>query len=134
MGSSSSKFRKALQKGEEVEAMHLYLKHPEIKRNIDPNSSYGENHGHNTPLHYAALHGMKHFIREFIAEGATPNRKTHDGLTAVHCACISNRGGELSVDKHRAECLSSLLAWTRTESNEAVELDARDKVRSFLSN
>lgn len=32
-------------------------------KTIDPNLSYGENHNHNTLLHYAAKHGMKHLLR-----------------------------------------------------------------------
>ena len=128
MGSSSSKFRKALQKGEQVEAMNLYLKHPEIKRNINPNSSFGENHGHKTPLHYAALHAMKPFIREFMAEGADPNNKSIQGWTAVHCACLTNRGRDYAVDKQRAECISYLVEWRSSDDSRGVEMEAKEKV------
>ena len=129
MGRSTSKFRKALQRGEGVEAMHIYLKNPDIKRNLDPNYSFGVNHGHNTALHFAALHGMKAFIREFLEERANPNIRNGAGQNALHCICSTYRLGETSVDKTRAECLSNLLGWNANHQEEiAIEIDARDEV------
>lgn len=128
MGSSTSKFRKALQRGEGVEAMHIYLKNPEIKRNLDPNCSFGVNHGRNTALHYAAMHAMKAFIREFLEERANPNITNAIGQNALHCVTLSLRGVESSVDKARAECLSILLGWNSTLPEGAgLEIDARDQ-------
>lgn len=128
MGSSSSKFRKALQRGEGVEAMHIYLKHPDIKRNLDPNNSFGVNHGHNTALHYAALHGIKAFVREFLEERANPNIRNELGQNSFHCICLTNRGTEGSVDKTRAECLTNLLKWNWSNQDEATaEIDAKDE-------
>lgn len=43
--------------------MQLYERHPEIRKSLDPNASYGEHYGHNTPLHYSARHCMKAMIR-----------------------------------------------------------------------
>lgn len=66
MGSTSSKFKKYLQHGDEFAAMQIYQSSPELRKNLDPNLSYGENHNHNTALHYAAKHGMsttKHLIK-----------------------------------------------------------------------
>lgn len=34
-----------------------------IQGGLDPNCSYGESQGHNTPLHYASQHAMKHLCR-----------------------------------------------------------------------
>lgn len=128
MGSSSSKFRKALQRGEGVEAMHIYLKHPDIKRNLDPNNSFGVNHRHNTALHYAALHGIKAFVREFLEERANPNIRNEMGQNSFHCICLTNRGTEGSVDKTRAECLTNLLKWNWSNQDEAsAEIDAKDE-------
>ncbi|XP_015762798.1 PREDICTED: ankyrin repeat and IBR domain-containing protein 1-like [Acropora digitifera] len=128
MGSSSSKFRKALQRGEGVEAMHIYLKHPDIKRNLDPNNSFGVNHRHNTALHYAALHGIKAFVREFLEERANPNIRNEMGQNSFHCICLTNRGTEGSVDKTRAECLTNLLKWNWSNQDEATaEIDAKDE-------
>ena len=129
MGSSTSKFRKALQRGEGVEAMHIYLKNPDIKRNLDPNCSFGVNHGDNTALHYAATYGMKAFVREFLEERANPNIRNGLGQNALHCVCTTYRGAESSVDKTRAECLSNLLAWNTSNQNETTtEIDAKDEV------
>lgn len=138
MGSSTSKFRKALQRGEGVEAMHIYLKNPDIKRNLDPNYSFGVNHGHNTALHFAAMHAMKAFIREFLEERANPNIRNGAGQNALHCICSTYRRGETSVDKTRAECLSNLLGWNANlQEGTAIEIDARDEVqyiRTLISN
>lgn len=41
----------------------VYQSSGDLKKHLDPNLSYGENHNHNTPLHYAAKHGMKHLLR-----------------------------------------------------------------------
>lgn len=129
MGSSTSKFRKALQRGEGVEAMHIYLKNPDIKRNLDPNYSFGVNHGHNTALHYASMHAMKAFIREFLEERANPNIRNGAGQNALHCICSSYRGAEASVDKTRAECLSNLLGWNSIlQEGIALEIDSPDEV------
>ncbi|KAH3754099.1 hypothetical protein DPMN_188759 [Dreissena polymorpha] len=63
MGSSSSKFRKHLQTGDEVAALKVYNDHSDLRKGLDPNSSYGDNHQHETPLHLAARHGMKSLLR-----------------------------------------------------------------------
>ena len=43
-------------------------------RSLQPNCSYGDHHHHNTPMHYAAKHGMKHLIRAFLNDlGGNPN-------------------------------------------------------------
>ncbi|CAH3191983.1 unnamed protein product [Porites evermanni] len=131
MGSSTSKFRKALQRGEGVEAMNIYLKNPDIKRNLDPNHSFGVNHGHNTALHYAALHGMKAFVREFLEERANPNIRNALGQNSLHCICSVThmyQVNESSLDKTRAECLSNLLAWNSSNQEEiAAEIDVKDE-------
>lgn len=112
--------------------MHIYLKNPDIKRNLDPNHSFGVNHGHNTALHYAALHGMKAFVREFLEEHANPNIRNALGQNSLHCICSVTHMyplNESSVDKTRAECLSNLLAWNSSNQEEiAAEIDVKDEV------
>ena len=63
MGSSSSKFRKYLQNGDEYAALHLFNNNSELRKGLDPNLSYGEAHSHDTPMHYAARHAMKALLR-----------------------------------------------------------------------
>lgn len=128
MGSSSSKFRKALQKGEEVEAMELYLKNPDIKRNLDPNYNYGENYNNNTLLHYACLYGMKPFIRDFTSEGANDSLKNSFNQTPIHFLCMVERGPDPVKDKQRAECLSSMLYHCRNDAETTTDLGAKDHV------
>jgi ankyrin repeat and IBR domain-containing protein 1 len=84
MGSASSKFKKYLQHGDEYAAMQVIIfvkppkshfnsmcfkvfqSSPELRKHLDPNLSYGDNHHHNTALHYASKHGMKHLLRYFF--------------------------------------------------------------------
>eukprot|EP00090_Calanus_glacialis_P032991 TRINITY_DN54679_c0_g1_i1.p1 TRINITY_DN54679_c0_g1~~TRINITY_DN54679_c0_g1_i1.p1 ORF type:complete len:102 (+),score=23.68 TRINITY_DN54679_c0_g1_i1:45-350(+) len=88
MGSSSSKFKKYLQHGDEFAAMQVYQGSGELRRQLDPNTSYGEAHQHNTPLHYAARHGMKHLIRSFLTDlNGNPNLKNNNGQTSLHLVC-----------------------------------------------
>jgi len=54
---------------------------------LDPNHSYGDHHLHNTPLHYASRHGMKHLIRAFLNDhGGHPNTRNGRNQTSLHCA------------------------------------------------
>jgi hypothetical protein len=41
----------------------VYHNSPELRKSLDPNLSYGEHHQHNTAIHYASKHGMKHLLR-----------------------------------------------------------------------
>ena len=66
MGSSSSKFRKHLQNGDEYAALQLYYSSSDLRKGLDPNSSYGDTYSHDTPLHYAARHAMKSLLRYVI--------------------------------------------------------------------
>lgn len=92
MGSASSKFKKYLQHGDEFAAMQIFQSSPELRKNLDPNLSYGDHHGHNTALHYAAKHGMKHLLRTFLADlGGNPNKRNGRNETVLHCACQLNQ-------------------------------------------
>ncbi len=42
----------------------VYHNSPELRKSLDPNLSYGEHHQHNTAMHYASKHGMKHLLRQ----------------------------------------------------------------------
>ena len=63
MGSSSSKFRKHLQNGDEYAALQLYNSNADLRKGLDPNMSYGDTYSHDTPLHFAARHSMKSLLR-----------------------------------------------------------------------
>jgi ankyrin repeat/IBR domain-containing protein 1 len=62
MGNTTTKFRKALINGDENLACQIYENNPQLKESLDPNISYGEPYQHNTPLHYAARHGMNRIL------------------------------------------------------------------------
>jgi ankyrin repeat/IBR domain-containing protein 1 len=132
MGSSSSKFKKYLQHGDEYAAMQVYQSSPELRRGLEPNYSYGDHHAHNTPLHYASRHGMKHLIRAFLNDlDGDPNRRNAFGQTSLHCVCNVSRQKSPNALERRAYSVILLLSWRgpvrpSTGERERVEVNARD--------
>ncbi|XP_044263786.1 ankyrin repeat and IBR domain-containing protein 1-like [Tribolium madens] len=132
MGSTSSKFKKYLQHGDEFAAMQIYQSSPELRKNLDPNLSYGENHNHNTALHYAAKHGMKHLLRTFLNDlGGNPNKKNGLNESVLHSACQLNQTKSFSAQERRAACVQLLLFWKggllANGGRERVDLSSQDK-------
>ncbi|CAB3364276.1 Hypothetical predicted protein [Cloeon dipterum] len=131
MGSASSKFKKYLQHGDEYAAMQVFQSSPELRKHLDPNLSYGDNHHHNTALHYASKHGMKHLLRTFLNDlGGNPNKKNSSNETSLHMACNLAQQKSLSAQERRAACVTLLLQWRgvplSTGEKEKVSLEAVD--------
>jgi ankyrin repeat/IBR domain-containing protein 1 len=117
MGVSSTKFRQALQRGEEDEAMNLFIRHQNLKRADRLNRSFGPNHDHNTAMHYVCAYAMKQLLRDLLSEGANPLLKNSTGQTAFHLVCKAKEDDTL----RRYECLKLLLAWLiASEGNKPV--------------
>ncbi|CAG5115366.1 unnamed protein product [Candidula unifasciata] len=132
MGSSSSKFRKHLQAGDEVQALELYRSNSELRKALDPNCSYGDSHQHETPLHLAAKHGMQTLLGIFLfSKGGNPKKTNARKETCLHCVCMETNAQSIHVDKRRADCLGYLLKWrgaTLAEGQiEKVDLAAQDE-------
>ncbi|XP_046384955.1 uncharacterized protein LOC124155281 [Ischnura elegans] len=133
MGSASSKFKKYLQHGDEFAAMQVFQSSPELRKNLDPNLSYGDNHHHNTALHYAAKHGMKHLLRTFLNDlTGNPNKRNGSNETALHCACLPTPQKSPSAHERRAACVALLLQWRGalllpSGERERVDLHAQDE-------
>nr|KAG5714730.1 hypothetical protein BaRGS_000218 [Batillaria attramentaria] len=132
MGSASSKFRKHLQNGDEVQALQLYTNSTDLQKALDPNCSYGDSHQHETPLHFAARHGMKTLLRIFLYDkGGNPNKTNAKKETALHCVCMEKNAQYYNVQKRRVECLNMVLSWrgaTLQEGQvEKVDLGAVDE-------
>ncbi|XP_076060868.1 uncharacterized protein LOC143036865 [Oratosquilla oratoria] len=132
MGSSSSKFKKYLQHGDEFAAMQVFQGSPELRTNLDPNASYGESHVHNTAMHYATKHGMKHLLRTFLYDlGGNPNKKNADDETSVHCVCQVTQAKSPSAEERRAACLVMILQWRgpilQDGEKERAQLNTQDK-------
>ncbi|XP_055938301.1 ankyrin repeat and IBR domain-containing protein 1-like [Argiope bruennichi] len=128
MGSSSSKFRRYLQNGEEYAALQVFQHSLELQHSLDPNSSYGDSLKHNTPLHLAALHAMKPLLRIFLHDlKGNPNKKNAVGETPLHLVCqVDDTRPPINQDK-RAACLNLLLQWRHpTNSEKKLKLDAVD--------
>ena len=112
MGSASSKFKKYLQHGDEYAAMQVYQNNPEVRKTLEPSYSYGDNHDHYTPLHYAARHGMKHLIRAFLNDlDGNPNKTNVFRQTALHCVCQVNQQKSPSALERRSYSVILLLSW-----------------------
>ena len=117
MGISSTKFRQALQHGEEDEAMNLFIRHQNLKRAVRLNRSFGPNHGNNTAMHYVCVHAMKQLLQDLLSEGADPLLKNSTGQTAFHLVCKA-KGDDTF---RRYECLKLLLDWLNdVQGNEPV--------------
>ncbi|XP_077997276.1 uncharacterized protein LOC144450510 [Glandiceps talaboti] len=132
MGSTSSKFRKALQNGEEYVAMQLYMNSPELRKSLDPNLSYGDNYNHDTPLHCVSRHGMKSLLRLFLKDlSGNPNKKNARNETSIHSVCLCNTAYDPAIMSKRAECLYMILQWEgailRNGERERAEIDAIDE-------
>ncbi|XP_074650800.1 ankyrin repeat and IBR domain-containing protein 1-like isoform X2 [Tubulanus polymorphus] len=137
MGSSSSKFRKHLQNGDEYAALQLYSNNSDLRKGLDPNLSYGESHSHETALHYAAKHAMKSLLRIFLYElGGNPNKKNARNESALHCVCmVSNHRPytalSFTILQRRLECLTLILQWRgavlKDGELEKVDIAAQDE-------
>ena len=91
MGNGSGKFRKYLRNGDEDSARSLLNSNHDVRKSLDPNTSYGEHYDHNTPLHYTAKHSMKSLLRLFLDDyGANPNKRNEANETALHCLAKGN--------------------------------------------
>ncbi|KAI4467590.1 rbr family ring finger and ibr domain-containing [Holotrichia oblita] len=124
MGSTSSKFKKYLQQGDEFAAMQIYHGSPEFVKSIDPNLSYGEKYNHNTALHFAAKHGMKHLVRTFLYDlGGNPSNRNGLDETVLHSACQLDYTKSFSAQERRASCVKLLLYSNR----EGIDLSDQDK-------
>ncbi|XP_046457233.1 ankyrin repeat and IBR domain-containing protein 1-like isoform X2 [Daphnia pulex] len=112
MGSASSKFRKHIQHGDEYAAMQVYHNSPELRKSLDPNLSYGEHHQHNTAMHYASKHGMKHLLRIFLTDlHGNPNKRNARNETALHLVCKLSLNAPPSAQDRRLACAHLILQW-----------------------
>ncbi|XP_063955121.1 ankyrin repeat and IBR domain-containing protein 1-like [Lytechinus pictus] len=125
MGSSSSKFRKALHSGDEKTAEEIYHHSQDFQKTFDPNISYGENYDHNTALHCSCRHGMHRLVRLFLQKhNGSPIKRNMSNQTSLHCVCMSDLPRPPSStssysqyyysqppEKKRAECLRLILNW-----------------------
>ncbi|KAI8776004.1 ankyrin repeat and IBR domain-containing protein 1 [Biomphalaria glabrata] len=132
MGSASSKFRKHLQSGDEVQALQLYFTNSELRKALDPNSSYGDSHQHETPLHLASRHGMQKLLGILLfSKRGNPNKTNARKETCLHCVCMESNNQSVHICNRRAECLNYLLKWrgaTLSEGQiEKIDLQAQDE-------
>ncbi|XP_033113786.1 ankyrin repeat and IBR domain-containing protein 1-like [Anneissia japonica] len=124
MGSASSKFQKAIYQGDEKQALLLYNNTPEIRKSLDPNSTYGDKYEHNTLMHYASRHGMVHILSLFLKDhNGNPNKKNLRDETSLHCVSSGDDGISIyspavgygqtypTVEQQRKECLRMILQW-----------------------
>ncbi|XP_063042033.1 ankyrin repeat and IBR domain-containing protein 1 isoform X2 [Engraulis encrasicolus] len=143
MGNTATKFRKALINGDELLAYQLYESNPQFKEAMDPNTSYGEQYQHNTPLHYAARHAMTRLLRSFLfSKDGNPNKRNVHNETALHLLCMGpsilleeaalhpRLSRPYEDQRGRAECLQLILKWTGAKLDasqyESADVNAAD--------
>ncbi|XP_029650318.1 ankyrin repeat and IBR domain-containing protein 1 isoform X2 [Octopus sinensis] len=132
MGSSSSKFRKYLQNGDEIAALNVYNGNNEFRKSLDPNSSYGDSCNHETPVHYASRHGMRTLLRIFLHNHhGNPNKTNSRKETALHYVCQERNSQYYTVRQRRCDCLNLILQWRgatlKDGQTEKVDLAAQDE-------
>ncbi|XP_074048930.1 ankyrin repeat and IBR domain-containing protein 1 isoform X2 [Macrotis lagotis] len=147
MGNTTTKFRKALINGDENLAYQIYESNPQLKESLDPNTSYGEPYQHNTPLHYAARHGMNRILGTFLfVRDGNPNKRNVHNETSMHLLCM---GPQIMIsegalhprlarpsedDFRRADCLRMILKWKGAKLDqgeyERAAIDAVDNKKN----
>ncbi|XP_025921138.1 ankyrin repeat and IBR domain-containing protein 1 isoform X4 [Apteryx rowi] len=147
MGNTTTKFRKALINGDENLACQIYESNPQLKETLDPNTSYGETYQHNTPLHYAARHGMNRILGTFLfVRDGNPNKRNVHNETSMHLLCM---GPQIMIsegalhprltrpsedDCRRADCLQMILKWKGAKLDEGqyerAAIDAVDNKKN----
>lgn len=147
MGNTTTKFRKALINGDENLACQIYENNPQLKESLDPNTSYGEPYQHNTPLHYAARHGMNRILGTFLfGRDGNPNKRNVHNETSMHLLCM---GPQIMIsegalhprlarpaedDFRRADCLQMILRWKGAKLDqgeyERAAIDAVDNKKN----
>ncbi|XP_036617790.1 ankyrin repeat and IBR domain-containing protein 1 isoform X2 [Trichosurus vulpecula] len=147
MGNTTTKFRKALINGDENLAYQIYESNPQLKESLDPNTSYGEPYQHNTPLHYAARHGMNRILGTFLfVRDGNPNKRNVHNETSMHLLCM---GPQIMIsegalhprlarpsedDCRRADCLRMILKWKGAKLDqgeyERAAIDAVDNKKN----
>ena len=152
MGGNVAKFYRALQKGNEVHAMAIYVSASKEMKNYDPNQFYGKcSHG-NTPMHYAAKYAMKELLEKFLYIGSIrgdPEFPNLEGKNCFHLVCTrlprnggsseqTLPGGGMGVNalingtvsnveaKRRADCLEILLNWKNPTDGSPPDLFMQD--------
>lgn len=105
MGSSWSKLKRAIEKGEESRALELYSKSSDIRRKLNANSVINE-YTLDTYMHVSARHGMHEFLKLLLYENrGNPNKLNRRKQTVLHKVCEGN------VDAVQYECMQLLLQW-----------------------
>ncbi|XP_059568258.1 ankyrin repeat and IBR domain-containing protein 1 isoform X5 [Myotis daubentonii] len=147
MGNTTTKFRKALINGDENLACQIYENNPQLKESLDPNTSYGEPYQHNTPLHYAARHGMNRILGTFLfGRDGNPNKRNVHNETSMHLLCMGPQimisegalhprlARPMEDDFRRADCLQMILRWKGAKLDqgeyERAAIDAVDNKKN----
>lgn len=111
MGSSWSKLKKSVEKGDETKVLEIYNKNPEIRRKLNANSVIND-YTLDTYMHICARHGMIEFLKLLLYENnGNPNKLNRRKQTVLHKVC------EGQSDNVQYECMQLLLQWHDTSSS-----------------
>jgi len=112
--------------------MQVIQNSPELRKTLDPNLGYGEHHQHNTAVHYASKHGMKHLLRIFLGDlFGNPNKRNSCNETALHLACQLALNASPSAYDRKVACVQLILQWKGGFTSlvggvELIDLKAQD--------
>ncbi|XP_065834133.1 ankyrin repeat and IBR domain-containing protein 1-like isoform X2 [Oscarella lobularis] len=88
MGSTTSRFRTALSRGEIRDAAKIWREESaDFRRNLSPNENYGDGYGNNTPFLFAAMYAIEPILYFLYEGGGNPNHANANAETALHLAC-----------------------------------------------
>ena len=75
-----------MRNGQEQSAKNLLAGNPDVRKYLNPNTSYGEHHGHNTALHFAVKFCMVDMTELLLnTYSGNPNKRNVFNETAMHC-------------------------------------------------
>ena len=118
MGSSWSKLKKAVEKGDQAKVLEIYNKNPEIRKKLNANAVIND-YTLDTYLHFTAKHGMVEFLKFLLYENnGNPNKTNKYKQTVLHKVC------EGSKDNVSYECMQLLLQW-HSNSGSTTQLETK---------
>lgn len=97
MGSSSSRFKEAVRRGDRREAYELFYRSRALQNGVEWSEWLGES----TLLHCAAKHGMRSLYVALLERGGLPEQKASHRPSSLICPTLS----PLPQNKSRQNCL-----------------------------
>lgn len=89
MGSSSSRFKEAVRRGDRREAYELFYRSRALQSGVDWDEWLGRDQ-EGTLLHYTAKHGMRSLYVALLERGGLPEQKASHRPSSLICFTLSS--------------------------------------------